>query len=151
MIFSDCSVANFHQHTAESCQVYCRYPRTHAVWEVIFRRRNPTPTPSSLAHCNRYQLSQTLVFFLAVCLTDSLIFLYILFSTSLLSHLPVSPLSVFFTLHFLPSTYFCLPAHIPQSCTAAEDIFSVHHLWSLRSALLHRKTLQWNIHLLDLL
>lgn len=34
--------------TALSCQVSCRYPRMHA-----FRRWNPAPTPSSLAHCNQ--------------------------------------------------------------------------------------------------
>lgn len=81
------------------------------------------------------------------CLTDSLILHYILFCTSVLC----ASFPVFTVLSFLTS-YFCLPAHLPPSCTAAEDIFSVHHyLWSLRSALLHRKTLQWNIHLLNLL
>lgn len=66
-------MAKFHQYTALSCQVSCRYLRTHAVWEVIVCRRNLTPTPSSLAYCNRYQLSQTPAFFLCQpprCLSD---------------------------------------------------------------------------------
>lgn len=80
-----CSVAMFHRHTTLSCQVSCRYPHTHAVWGVIFHRRKPTPTPS-LAHCNRYQLSQ---------------------NTSVLP-LPASPLSDRFSHPPLyPLLYFC--------------------------------------------
>lgn len=142
----------FHRHTTLGCQVSCRYPRTHAVWGVIFHRRNLTPTPSSLAYCNRYRLSQnTSVLPLpASPLSDRFSHppLYILFCVASLSEL----LFLFFTLHFLPHLIFCLLTHLLPSCTAAEDIFSVHHyLWSLRSALLHRKTLQWNIHVLNLL
>ncbi len=104
-----------YRHTTLSCQVSCRYPRTHAVWGVIFHRRKPTPTPS-LAHCNRYQLSQNPAFFPCQpprCLTDSLILHYILFCTSLFSHLPASHLSLclFSCFHssFLPHLIF-MPA-----------------------------------------
>lgn len=76
----------------------------------------------------------------------------LLFSLICLRHISLCASFPVFTLLSFLTSYFCLPAHLPPSCTAAEDIFSVHHyLWSLRSALLHRKTLQWSIHLFNLL
>ncbi len=120
-----------YRHTTLSCQVSCRYPRTHAVWGVIFHRRKPTPTPS-LAHCNRYQLSQnTSVLPLpASPLSDRFSHppLYPLLYFSFLSSACVTSLSV---LIFLFSLFFPSSPHI----YACQHIFPRHALLQRTSSL----------------